>query len=75
MAHVLPQRSVGGLWQTSPPLSKPLSTRLTWGKPKDDDPDSSGKRYSDMSPEERQREVSRLIALAREEIDAAGGGR
>jgi hypothetical protein len=34
-----------------------------WGKPKDYDPDSSGKGYSDMSPEERQREVSRLIAL------------
>ena len=40
-----------------------------WGKPREYDPDSSGKRYSEMSPEERAREIERIFKLAREVID------
>jgi hypothetical protein len=42
-----------------------------WGKPREYDPDSSGKRYSEMSPEEREREIARLIAEGRTVIEQA----
>ena len=40
-----------------------------WGKPKEYDPDASGKRFSEMAPEERAREIERIFKLAREVID------
>ena len=42
-----------------------------WGKPREYDPDSSVKRYSEMSPEAREREIARLIAEGRTVIEQA----
>ena len=36
---------------------------------KEYDPDASGKRFSEMAPEERAREIERIFKLAREVID------
>ena len=39
-----------------------------WSKPKEQRPDASGRRYSEMPADESRREVERLIALGKEII-------